>query len=66
MESIVLEYAHSPVRIDSTRIDLVCKFTHLSFEVPFTADENDVEPHGRDIYQRAANGEFGPVGEQNG
>ena len=29
--------------------------------IPFTATENDVEEHGRDLYARAKAGEFGPV-----
>ncbi|WP_311031232.1 hypothetical protein [Mesorhizobium koreense] len=31
-------------------------------EVPFVADANDIEPHGREIFERAKNGEFGPIG----
>ena len=30
-------------------------------EVPFCASLNDVEPHGKDIFNRAVNGEFGIV-----
>lgn len=29
--------------------------------VPFTASASDVEPHGRDLFNRAVAGEFGPV-----
>jgi hypothetical protein len=29
--------------------------------IPFTASPNDVEAHGREIYQRCVAGEFGPV-----
>lgn len=29
--------------------------------IPFTATPDDVEPHGREIYRRAAAGECGPI-----
>lgn len=44
-----------------SRIDLLVRFEHIANEVPFTADPNDVEAHGRDLYARALNGEFGEV-----
>lgn len=60
---IELENAHSPVRISETKINVIAKFAHFPTEIEFTADENDVEEHGRDIYQRANNGEFGIIEE---
>lgn len=30
---------------------------------PFGAHPNDIETHGREIYQRCINGEFGPIAE---
>jgi hypothetical protein len=29
--------------------------------LPFTANPNDTEKHGREIWQRAQNGEFGTI-----
>lgn len=29
--------------------------------IPFTASPHDVEAHGRDLFERAEAGEFGPV-----
>ncbi len=38
--------------------------THPEFgEIPFTADSNDSEAHGRDLFARAVAGEFGAVAE---
>ena len=36
-------------------------FDHLREEVGFRADPNDCEEHGRELFARAAAGEFGPV-----
>lgn len=36
-------------------------FGHLPMFVPFTARRNDVEPHGRELYNRAMFGDFGPI-----
>jgi hypothetical protein len=33
-----------------------------SSPIPFTADENDIEEHGRMIFEAAKNGQYGPVG----
>ena len=50
--------AHTRIILDE------CVFSHLGDEVvPFLADPNDIEPHGRDIYRRAIEGEFGAVAE---
>ena len=48
---------------EHTAINLVVKFNHLPDEVPFTAAQNDCEPHGRDIFQRAIENEFGEIAE---
>lgn len=46
-----------------TFIDIEVDFDEEDQEyVPFTANPNDVETHGADLYQRAVNGEFGAVG----
>ena len=60
---MIFEYAKNPVWVNEqhTMIDLIVKFKHLNSEVPFTADFNDCEAHGRDIFALAANGEFGEI-----
>lgn len=44
-----------------TAINLLVKFSHLPEPVPFTALPGDAEEHGRDLFARAAAGEFGEV-----
>jgi hypothetical protein len=44
-----------------TLINLTVRFEGIDEDLPFTADPNDVEAYGRDIYARAAAGEFGAV-----
>lgn len=49
---------------ETTMINVDVDFDHLGAPgetVPFTAAANDTEAHGREIYERAINGEFGPV-----
>ncbi len=60
---MIFEYAKNPVWVNEqhTMIDLIVKFKHLNSEVPFTADFNDCEAHGRDIFALATNGEFGEI-----
>jgi hypothetical protein len=59
----IVENIHSPVYVDTTgdRIDCWVKFDTLDFEVPFTADVNDVETHGRAIHAALVAGKYGPV-----
>ena len=59
-----VETIHSPIYVDETgtRIDCMVKFDTVPVEVPFTADANDIEAHGRAIYNALINGEYGPVG----
>lgn len=63
--NIKIIYAKNPQWIDAehTKIDLIVKFSHINDEVPFTADPNDCEAHGRDLFTRALAGEFGEVAE---
>jgi len=58
-----LQYANAPkwANRSSTKIDLTVRFSEISEDLPFTADPNDTEAHGRDIYARAVAGEFGEV-----
>lgn len=50
---------------EQSQIDLWVKFDHLMDEypegVPFCADPTDCMAHGRELYQRALAGDFGPV-----
>jgi hypothetical protein len=57
--------AKNPKWIDAehTRIDVIALFDRIPEEIPFTADPNDCEAHGRDIFAKAVAGEFGPVEE---
>jgi hypothetical protein len=47
---------------EHTLIDCEVTFKTIG-TVPFTADPNDTEEHGRDIFARAKAGEFGTVAE---
>jgi hypothetical protein len=60
-----LEYAKNPIWADAehTMIDLTIKWDAWPEELPFTASPNDVEPHGRQIFQAALEGDFGPIAE---
>lgn len=49
---------------EHTRID--CEITTSQFGdevLPFTADQNDVEAHGRAIFASIVAGQYGPIGE---
>lgn len=58
-----LQYANNPkwANRSNTKIDLTVRFVGMDEDLPFTADPNDTEAHGRDIYARAVTGEFGTV-----
>ena len=58
-----VEAIHSPIYSNETgtRIDCMVKFDTVPVEVPFTADTNDVEEHGRAIYAALVAGEYGPI-----
>lgn len=46
---------------DQTAINLMVKFNHLPAAVPFTALPGDAMAHGRELFARAAAGDFGEV-----
>lgn len=51
---------------EQTLIQVEAKFEHYPEEwgyLLFTANPNDVEEHGRDLYNRCVNGEFGTIAE---
>jgi hypothetical protein len=54
-----LQWANS----EKTLIDLIIKFDHLDFEVPFTANPNDIEAHGRQIFTDCVAGKYGVIGD---
>lgn len=58
-----LEYAKNPAWAteDQTMIDLMIKWDAIDVELPFTASPNDVEPHGRAIFEAAVAGQFGVI-----
>ena len=53
------------VNAEKTLIQVQAKWQHLETEgyLMFLANPNDVEAHGRDLYQRCVNGEFGTIAE---
>ena len=56
----------NPVWADASHTRIDCTITTSQFgdeELPFTADQNDVEPHGRAIFARLVDGEYGPVAD---
>lgn len=55
--------AHSPVyaNVDNSVIDLTVQFAEFPEPVLFRAMPGDTEPHGVELYARAALGEFGEV-----
>jgi hypothetical protein len=61
--ALTIESARSPEYADegNESIRIIVKFKELSYEVPFIAQSNDSEAHGRDLYARACTGEFGAI-----
>lgn len=55
--------ASSPVwaNAENTAIDIQAQFDTFPSPIPFTASSSDIEQYGRDIYARAAAGEFGSI-----
>jgi hypothetical protein len=50
---------------EHTLIEVEAKWEHISDlgYLPFTANPNDTEAHGVDLYNRCINGEFGTIAE---
>jgi hypothetical protein len=65
MEFMKLEYAKDPVWSDAehTSITLFIKLDGFPEELPFTANPNDPEQHGREIFAAALAGDYGSVRE---
>lgn len=51
---------------NNATIDMEVKFEDFDEVMPFTANPNDVMPHGRELYQRAVAGDFGEVAPYTG
>jgi hypothetical protein len=60
-----LEYAKNPVwaNAEQTMIDLTIKFDEINEELPFSANPNDIEAHGRTIFQECVAGQYGDIAE---
>ena len=60
-----IEYAKNPqwANSEQTAINLIIKVEGLQEEIPFTASKDDVEPHGIEMFHRAAQGDFGVITE---
>lgn len=56
--------ANSPkwLNQEHTLIELNVEFAHCG-TVSFTASQNDIEPHGVELFNRAVTGEFGTISE---
>lgn len=52
-----LQYANA----EGTAINMFLKVDKIIQEVPFTAMPNDSASYGRELYDRAINGELGPI-----
>jgi hypothetical protein len=63
----ILIDAKNPKWMDeaNTIIDIEAKWQHLEKEgyLPFTAQANDTEAHGVDLYNRCVAGEFGAIAD---
>jgi hypothetical protein len=56
----------NPVWADAEHTRIDCEITTSQFGdeiLPFTADQNDVEAHGRGIFADIVAGHYGPIGE---
>jgi hypothetical protein len=57
-----IEYALNPVYTkENAGINLKVKFKEFTEEMPFHATSNDPHDHGKELYERALNGEFGEI-----
>lgn len=60
-----IQYVKNPTWADAekTIIDLTLKLDGMNEEIPFTANPNDIEEHGRLLFAAAIAGEFGPIAD---
>ncbi len=57
-----MSQARDPKLNKDGTIDIELNHSILGW-IPFTASENDCEPHGVEIYRRAMNGDYGEIKE---
>ena len=54
----------NPIKV----IDCECQWSHLGDNtqewISFTADQNDTEKHGRDLYNALVNGDHGAIADE--
>ncbi len=65
MQSL-LTSVRNPRWVDAEHSKIDCEITTSQFGdevLPFTANPNDVEAHGRAIFQDLVDGKYGPVAE---
>jgi len=56
----------NPRWVNSEHTAIDCEITTSQFGdevLPFTASENDIEPHGRALFASIVAGDFGPIAE---
>jgi hypothetical protein len=62
----ILTSLTNPVWANAEQTAIDCEITTSQFGdevLPFTASQNDVEAHGRAIFQDIVSGAYGPIGE---
>jgi len=59
-----VEYLKTPVYAneDHTMISCIVKFPKFDYEIPFAAYKDDIENHGREIYNDIITGKYGEIG----
>ena len=62
--NLTLKSASDPVWANAamTAINVIVEFNEIAGAMPFTASESDTEPHGKNLFDMAAAGDFGVVG----
>lgn len=59
----VVENLTSPIFADESGDVINCEitFSNIGHPIPFSANRNDVEEHGRAVYEALISGEYGPI-----
>lgn len=60
-----IQYVKDAIYVDKehTTIDCIVKFAELEQEVPFHACRDDVEAHGRQLFDDLINGKYGAIAD---
>lgn len=48
---------------EHSMIDLLVQFKGITYQIEFSASQNDTEAHGKELFERAQSGEFGTISE---